>query len=269
MNQVYQTQTSNKGFMLQYRFMQKIGFRQSRSSIENYFLWRAERALPAVRTINKIKRIKGKHILDIGCGYGSLSSLLLKRGATVTATEVENKKLEFAKKKLGSSKNISFVKVEDERLPFPDNSFDIVTLFDVIEHVKTPELLMSEVTRVLKPKGLLYVEFTPFYSITGHHLYDYTILPIHLLTPWLIKDMIAKKNVKSFQTKNDFWELYLSLNKIKIGQFEKMVHPLSKLEEKYIIKYPDVFTLNLPFLRFLGPLKDFFTMSFEGIYLKK
>lgn len=248
--------------------MQKIGFKQSRSSVESYFLWRTERALPAVRAINKVKRLKGKHILDVGCGYGALSSLLLKRGATVTAAEVDTKKLAFAKKKLGGEKNSTFVKVEDETLPFADNSFDIVTLFDVIEHVENPKKMLSEVLRVLKPKGILYVEFTPFYSVTGHHLYDYTVLPIHLLTPWLIKDMIQKKTVKSFQSKEDFWNLYLSLNKLKISTFQKMLTNTTTVEEKYIIKYPDVFTVNLPFLKFLGPLKDFFTMSFEGIYQK-
>lgn len=186
----------------------------------------------------------------------------------MTATEVDTKKLAFAKKKLSGEKNSEFVKVEDETLPFPDESFDIVTLFDVIEHVENPKKMLSEVLRVLKPKGILYVEFTPFYSVTGHHLYDYTVLPIHLLTPWLIKDMIHKKNVKSFQSKEDFWNLYLSLNKLTISTFQKMLKKTTTVEEKYIIKYPDVFTVNLPFLKFLGPLKDFFTMSFEGIYQK-
>src|SRR5690554_2778174 len=112
--------------------MQTVGFRQSRRSKEAYFLWRVERAVPAVVKIQKLKRLKGKQVLDIGCGYGALTSLLSEKGAVVTATEIDREKLTFAKKKLKNHSAVRFVHVHDETLPFESNTFDLVMLFDVI-----------------------------------------------------------------------------------------------------------------------------------------
>lgn len=248
--------------------MQTIGFKQSRKSVDAYYEWRRERAMPAIRRVQQKKRLKDKVVLDIGCGFGSLSSLLYDKGAKVYATEVDSKKLSFAKKKLEKT-SIKFYEVSDETLPFEDNMFDVVMLFDVIEHVADPSKMLSEVLRVTKKRGLIYVEFTPFYSVTGHHLYDYTKLPIHLLAEGRIKNLIYSEDVESFTSKDEYWELYQSLNKLKISTFQKMMRDTDKLEEKFIIKYPDVFTINLPLMNFLGPFKDFFTMSFEGMYQKR
>lgn len=68
---------------------------------------------------------------------------------------------------------------------------------------------------------------------------------------------------------DDYWAVYESLNKMKISYFQKIIEPLSKVKERFVVKYPDLFELNVPFLNFLGPWKDTFTMSFEGIYLNK
>lgn len=245
-----------------------VGFKKSRRSVDAYYEWRRERALPAVKKIQNKKRLRDKTVLDIGCGYGSLTSLLYEKGANVYATEIDEKKLTFAKKKL-SDTPIKLFPVTDESLPFNNDMFDVVMLFDVIEHVTDPGKMMREVKRVTKKHGLIYVEFTPFYSVTGHHLYDYTKLPIHLIAEGRIKNLIYSEDVDSFTSKDEYWELYQSLNKLKISSFQNMMRDTEKVEEKFIIKYPDVFALNLPFLNFLGPLKDFLTMSFEGIYQKK
>lgn len=248
--------------------MTRIGFKQSRKSVKDYFLWRKERALPAVKKVNQLKRLKGKHVLDVGCGYGALTELLTEKGALVSATEIDKPKLAYATKMLGKNKNLTFKHVSNEILPFKDNSFDVVFLFDVIEHVPKPQKMMQEVIRVTKTDGLIYVEFTPFYSITGHHLYDYTKLPIHLFAPSRIKRMIYTKQVDSFNSQDYYWELYKSLNKLKVSHFQEMMKKTTKIEEKFIIKYPDKFEINLPILNLLGPFKDLFTMSYESIYQK-
>lgn len=248
--------------------MSTIGFKQSRKSVDAYYEWRKERALPAVRKVQQKKRLRDKTVLDIGCGFGSLSSLLHDKGAKVFATEVDTKKLHYAKKKL-KHLGITFHEVHDETLPFEDEMFDVVMLFDVIEHVSDPQKMIQEVRRVTKKRGIIYVEFTPFYSVTGHHLYDYTKLPIHLVAEGRIKNLIYSEDVDSFTSKDEYWELYQSLNKMRISSFQKMMKGTEKLEEQFIIKYPDVFSINLPFLNFIGPIKDFFTMSFEGMYQKR
>jgi len=242
-----------------------IGFRRSRLSPEHYFEWRKQRVIPIIDRIELLKDLKGAKILDVGCGFGALSSVLSDRGACVTATEIDQKRLEQAKMLVNN--DVRFVKVKNEILPFKDETFDVVVLFDVIEHVSNPEAIIEEVYKTLKPNGLLYVEFTPYYSIVGHHLYDYTKWPIHMLPRGLIKKIVFRKQIKGFQTPNDYWETFKSLNKIRISDFQRMTSCFIKIEERFIVKYPDLFEMNIPLLEHF-PFKDLITMSFEGLYRK-
>lgn len=248
--------------------MKNTGFFDSRKSIGNYFMWRKKRSRPAVDRVNNIMKLKGKEILEVGCGYGALSFVLADYGANVTAVEVDKNKVRYAKENLKHQKNIKIGIVQNEILPFKDNSFDGIFLFDVIEHIDKPEITIEECYRVLKKSGILYVEFTPYYSITGHHLYDFAKWPIHILPKTFIKNYIYSKPAKGFITHDEFWQLFESLNKLTITRFQKTVRKFKEIKTRYIVKYPEIFELNFSFLRYLGPFKDFFTMSFEGIYRK-
>lgn len=243
-----------------------IGFKKSRLSPKHYFEWRKERAMSSVDRVNSLKNLNNTKVLDIGCGFGSLASVLAEKGAHVIATEVDPNKLERAREFL-VGKDVRLIKVTDELLPFNDEFFDLIFIFDVIEHITDPLKTIKEAYRVLKPGGLLYVEFTPYYSITGHHLYDYAKWPIHILPRHVIKKIVFSKKVEGFLTPNDFWKQFESLNKLKISDFQRMVSGFKKIEERFIIKYPEVFEINIPLFDHF-PFKDVFTMSFEGIYKK-
>ena len=243
-------------------------FKQSRISPEHYFQWRKKRASACIEKISNKIGLTDKRALDIGCGYGALSSVLLERGAQVWATEIDSDKLKFAQDKLAGNKYLNSILVESEALPYNDCFFDIVFIFDVIEHVKNPAKMIQEASRVLKSGGYLYVEFTPYYSITGHHLYDFAKWPIHLLPREKIKKIVFSKKIKSFMTAEYYWRQFESLNKLRINQFQQMVNKFKKIEERYLIKYPEKFEINIPIVNYLGSWKDYFTMSFEGLYQK-
>ena len=247
----------------------KIGFKDSRKSIDDYIKWRIKRSVPAVYLVEKIISLKNKQVLDIGCGYGALCSVLLDRGAIVTGIEVDSDKLAVAKRFLNGKENLKLMQTFGETLPLEDNSVDLVCLFDVIEHIDHPDVTIRECRRVLKEKGVLYVEFTPYYSVTGHHLYDFAKWPIHILPKDIIRKIVYSKRIDGFMTHDYFWRQFESLNKLKIHRFQKMVKDFSKVKERFIIKYPEVFEINLPFLNWLGPITDTLTMSFEGIYIKE
>ena len=244
------------------------GFKQSRISPEHYFRWRKKRALACIERVGKKISLVDKRVLDIGCGYGALSSILLEKGTQVWTTEIDGDKLKFAQDKLAGNKYFNSIRVENEALPYDDYFFDIVFIFDVIEHVKNPAKMMQEASRVLKSGGYLYVEFTPYYSITGHHLYDFAKWPIHLLPREKIKKIVFSKKIKGFMTAEYYWRQFESLNKLRINQFQQMVKKFQKIKERYLIKYPEKFEINIPIIDYLGPLKDYFTMSFEGLYQK-
>lgn len=105
--------------------------------------------------------LKGKKILDVGAGTGRLAVPLAKMGAEVVAMDVSEKMLEVLRKKMhrgGDAINrVSTVKGGAERLPFANNTFDIVTVAFLIVHLKDPTRFFDEAYRVLKNDGILAV----------------------------------------------------------------------------------------------------------------
>lgn len=93
---------------------------------------------------------KGKKVLDIGSGTGRTLGDLEKAGAKVVAADISEEMLKIAKKKFSK---IETVVADIENLPFKENSFDMVTAFFVIVHLKTLKEAFKEVYRVLKPGG--------------------------------------------------------------------------------------------------------------------
>lgn len=97
-------------------------------------------------------RVSGKRILDIGCGTGIGSSMLLELGAKqVDAIDHRPAVLEIGRMK-HAKENLDFRVMFWEELEFPDDVFDIVVCFDPTSPVTDPSLV-SEIVRVLKPGG--------------------------------------------------------------------------------------------------------------------
>lgn len=102
--------------------------------------------------IDLIKEIigKGKKILDLGCRDGSLTKNYVKDNEVV-GVDIDDVALSICNKNLGIQ---TFHLDINEPLPFDNSSFDIVMAGDIIEHVIFPEMLLKEVQRVLKSKGV-------------------------------------------------------------------------------------------------------------------
>ena len=94
--------------------------------------------------------ISGLTILDIGAGVGEIASYFATRNNVFTV-DVENQLSEKAE-----SAGIKFVKVTNEKLPFEDESFDIIISNHVIEHVENSSLHIKEMERCLKRGGIVY-----------------------------------------------------------------------------------------------------------------
>ena len=97
-------------------------------------------------------------ILDIGCGYGSVSENLIRMGHDVYGIEINKEALKELKKK--GFKTIACDITN--KLPFGNNSFDGILLLDILEHVFDPISLLSEIRRVLKRNGFIIIN-TPLY----------------------------------------------------------------------------------------------------------
>jgi SAM-dependent methyltransferase len=117
--------------------------------------------------------LAGKCVFDIGSGYGGRPARYRELGARrVVGLEIRSRAVEesraFAESK--GLTNMEFHLGEGEHLPFPDETFDVVTSYDVFEHVHELDKVLDECTRVLRSGGRLLAIFPPFYHPTGSHL---------------------------------------------------------------------------------------------------
>lgn len=98
-------------------------------------------------------------LLDIGCGTGYLINMLSShRSADYYGLDLSPEMLKVAKRKLG--KSVILTEGTADKLPYADNSFDVVTCIQSFHHYPYPEKAMKEAYRVLKPKGLYILSDT-------------------------------------------------------------------------------------------------------------
>ena len=103
----------------------------------------AERAAPIAERVGR-----GGRVLDLGCRTGALTRHYLE-GNSVVGVDVDREALAQA-----AALGVETVWADlDEALPFPDASFDIVVVAEILEHLQFPGRLVSEAARVLRPGG--------------------------------------------------------------------------------------------------------------------
>ena len=112
-----------------------------------------------------IKELDGKKfktLLDVGCGNGIFLSMVLnKLDVEVSGIDISPEMIEKSKELLDGRADL---KVGDsEHLPWNDGYFDIVTCSASFHHYPSPELVLKEMKRVLRPGGILMIAdpFTP------------------------------------------------------------------------------------------------------------
>jgi len=112
------------------------------------------------RDLNLILETKTSgRLLDIGCASGTLLWLAKQKGFDVRGVEVGVHSAEFVRNVLG----IEVFCGQLEAAQFPDNSFDVITMFHALEHVPFPRTVVREARRILAPTGV-FIAVVPNYS---------------------------------------------------------------------------------------------------------
>jgi ubiquinone/menaquinone biosynthesis C-methylase UbiE len=95
---------------------------------------------------------QGKRVLDVACGTAYGSTILAQSGAAhVVGVDISLEALASNGKR---QDRLALTNGDASRLPFDDDSFEVVVSFETIEHLVNPELLLKEIARVLRPGGI-------------------------------------------------------------------------------------------------------------------
>lgn len=154
----------------------------------DFFLWPQKRVL--------LREVNGQphgQLLEIGVGNGS--HLRLYKTHSITAIDTSSSMLNVASRR--KTNRVELLQMDGESLAFPDNCFDYVVLSHVLAVVNDPEKLMSEVDRVLKPYGRIFIlnHFTPD-NWMKHIDYSFNVLSraFHFRSVFHVTDLRAFKN---------------------------------------------------------------------------
>ena len=119
--------------------------------------------------IDKLAGLKGKTVLDVGCGGGILSESMAVRGAQVTGIDLGEKALKVAQLHLletGNQVDYRKIAVEDLAREQPQH-YDIVTCMEILEHVPEPASAVQACAELVKPGGHV------FFSTINRNLKSY------------------------------------------------------------------------------------------------
>ncbi len=102
--------------------------------------------------------LRGKRILDVGCGGGLLSEGMAVRGAEVTGIDLSEKPLGVARLHLlESGQKVDYRKISAEQMAEEKpGAFDAVTCLEMLEHVPDPASIVASCARLVKPGGQVF-----------------------------------------------------------------------------------------------------------------
>ncbi len=175
-----------------------------------------------LKIVEKYKK-EGK-ILDIGTAGGTFLNVAKKRGWSVYGVEPNKWLCEWGKKNYDI--NIKQGTLLDHK--FENGFFNVITLWDVLEHVPDPKKILEECYRILKSDGLLVINYPNIGSWISKVMRSKWVflLSVHLyyFTPKTIKEMLKKTKFSIIKTKPHFQTLQLGYLIFRMKEYSKMLH---------------------------------------------
>jgi SAM-dependent methyltransferase len=160
----------------------------------------------------------GGRLLDIGCARGDFALRMSTLGWEAHGIELDGEAAQFASEVRGL--RVLQGRAEDRLPEYGRESFDLVTMWHVLEHVEDPSRVLAEVHRVLRPGGRVVVEVPNYDSLISAMLgkYWYSLEPpFHLthFTPATLRRMLEIRDFRSVQLRGEpepgqtIWSLHM------------------------------------------------------------
>lgn len=184
--------------------------------------------------------------LELGCGDGMVSGILQQKGKNCTAIDFFDGGFDNRAANAG----VRFLKMDAADMSFAAESFDFVFSYNAFEHFPKPDCVFKEAIRVLRPGGLIYMEFAPLF-MSSYGLHAYKSIPIPYCQ-YLFKetdlDQYTRQNhlpAINFTTHVNRWKIadFRKLWKVHEAEVEKLIYEEYKnyIDLHLIWKYPSCF----------------------------
>ncbi|PIZ52009.1 hypothetical protein COY27_01490 [Candidatus Woesearchaeota archaeon CG_4_10_14_0_2_um_filter_33_13] len=197
----------------------------------------------ALKRINNLTNHKRGRILDVGTAGGSFLHVAKKDGWDVSGCEPNKWLTEWSEKHY----NLKITPGTIFDGNYKDEYFDVVTLWDVLEHVPNPKLVLLECNRVLKEDGLLVINYPDYGSwiakLMGRRWVFLLSVHLYYFTPKTIKLILNKTGYNVIKESPHFQRLSLDYLVLRIKAYSKILHSVGKL----FIKLPGVKKLQVPY----------------------
>lgn len=183
-----------------------------------------------LHVLKKIKETKAQgKFMDIGCATGVFLDMAQKEGYDVVGVDVSEFACQYAHEHFG----ISTLHGKLEDLHLENKSFDIITMWDVIEHVPDPHAFLKEVHRVLKDDGIIFILTVNDSSLMGW-LAEAAYLGSFKTVPTFTR-MIHPIH-HNYHLKEKHLKQYLENNGFSMAWKEKSEMPVENIEGGSLVK---------------------------------
>ena len=179
--------------------------------------------------IEKYEKKTNKNILDVGCATGVFLNIAKKRGWEVYGIDISKYAVDYAKKNF----KIRARAGELNKTSYKNEFFDVITLWDSIEHINNPIKVIKVVKKILKKQGILFISTINESSLMNKaadiiYKFSFGVIkkPIELLHPRQHITHFSDRTLKNMLEKEGF----------EIIEIKKLEVPIKNLEGRWLKK---------------------------------